>query len=433
MSVPKDILDSLLSAYMDDALSADERTRVEQLLHDDASVARELEQLQQIRQTLQQIRDQDRDLRLPADFAQTVIEATVARGRAEGLCEDHPVMRLSEQPSPMVTRPRTSWWRVATPLAAIAASLAIAFLATRPDPQEVRIAARDTAAPDEAREHADGAAIEPATRPAAPQVAASHADEAMRPAAPTNLDRAPSTTESIAAAPKSASAPSNAGGTANEAGPRKVAMARSAPPPPESAARSAATPPETPAAAEVVAIKAILVLDVHRTMDGRATRAVQSAMEAAGVDVANRKAIDENMVRFATENSDALPSDPAEGDTPSVLYLEAPAKRLDQFILRLIADEQGIESVQMTIANDPPLVGMLESLREVDPTTVTHGSSWQLDAGAEATRALASHLRDQPFVRLDRASASMAVTGSGEVGSASEGTDIVGRVLMIVR
>ncbi len=410
---------------MDDALSADERTRVEQMLREDASVASELEQLKQIRQTLQQIRNQDRDVKLPANFAQSVIEATVARGRAEGLSDDHPVMRLSEQPSPMVTRPRASMWRVVAPLAAIAASLALAFFATRPDPQGDPVAAVDpardrmaelTTDPAVAARDAtpgDAVSIDPTTLHETPRFAASQTDPTMDAPVASARREAPAAIESVAEARGS-----------NDAE-MKVAMGPAVSPPTSALKSVEPSPPP----ADVVAIKAVLVLEVHRTMDGRNTHAVETAMEAAGIDSASRKSIDENVVRFAKQGS----ADEVAANSASVLYLEAPAKRLDQFILRLIADEQGIESVSMTIANDPPLVGMIQSLREVDPTTVKHSTSWQLDAGANGTSALASHLSDRAYVRLDRSTASMAVTASGDDASASTASDIVGRVLMIVR
>ncbi|WP_442506872.1 anti-sigma factor family protein [Novipirellula sp. SH528] len=449
MSVPKDILDSLLSAYMDDALSADERTRVDQMLRDDASVVSELEQLKQLRQSLQQIRDEDRNVKLPANFAQSVIEATVARGRAEGLSDDHPVMRLSEQPSPMVTRERTSVWRIVAPLAAIAASLAIAFFATRPgvdvdpvaliNPEVDKIATAEDLTPTATPETASNPNSAAADPGAAMIVDASGGNKKDIVA---NSDAvASANVPSAIATPgpdgvgieKVDQDPSNQDTGNQDTGNQDTGMKIAAVSPiakavgPNAAVKRNDT---KPAAADVVAIKAMLVLDVRRTMDGRNTRSVESAMELAGIDTASRKAVDENVVRFANENK----SDNENASSASVLYLEAPAKQLDQFILRLIADEQGIESVSMTIANDPPLVAMIQSLRDVDPTTVTHSTSWQLDAGANGTNALASHLSDRPYVRLNSATANMAVAGSvNESGSASTSSDIIGRVLVIVR
>ncbi len=439
MSVPKDILDSLLSAYMDDALSADERTRVDQMLRDDASVVSELEQLKQLRQSLQQIRDEDRNVTLPANFAQSVIEATVARARAEGLSDDHPVMRLSEQPSPMVTRERTSVWRVVAPLAAIAASLAIAFFATRPgvdvdpvaliDPEVDKIATAEDLTPTAT----PGSVSNPNSATADPGAAMIvDASGGNKIASMANADAVAS-----ANVPSAIATPGPDGvgieKVDQDPGNQDAEMKIAAVSPTTKAVDPKAAvkrDDNKPAAADVVAIKAMLVLDVRRTMDGRNTRSVESAMELAGIDTASRKAVDENVVRFANENK----SDDESASSASVLYLEAPAKQLDQFILRLIADEQGIESVSMTIANDPPLVAMIQSLRDVDPTTVTHSTSWQLDAGTNGTNALASHLSDRPYVRLNSATADMAVAGSvDESGSASTSSDIIGRVLVIVR
>ncbi|GAA4461232.1 hypothetical protein [Novipirellula rosea] len=448
MSVPKDILDSLLSAYMDDALSADERTRVDQMLRDDASVASELEQLIQLRESLRQIRDEDRNVTLPANFAQSVIEATVARGRAEGLSDDHPVMRLSEQPSPMVSRERTSVWRVVAPLAAIAASLAIAFFATRPGVDGDPVALLDP----EVDQVATADELNPATTAeitSNPDSAKTEPGDTMIAAADGNNNRdvtidalAEASVATRGADGVNADGATVDEGTVGEAAVEKVDQdtgmrIASVSPAVKAVGPDAAINSDDrklgdrkPAAADVVAIKAMLVLDVRRTMDGRNTRSVETAMELTGIDSASRKAVDENVVRFANENK----ADDESASSASVLYLEAPAKQLDQFILRLIADEQGIESVSMTIANDPPLVAMIQSLRDVDPTKIKHSTSWQLDAGADGTNALASHLSDRPYVRLNSATANMAVAGSvDESGSASTSSDIIGRVLVIVR
>ena len=43
MSLPRELLDQLLSGYLDDSLSADERARVEQLLQSDDEIVKELE------------------------------------------------------------------------------------------------------------------------------------------------------------------------------------------------------------------------------------------------------------------------------------------------------------------------------------------------------------------------------------------------------
>ncbi len=448
MSVPKDILDSLLSAYMDDALSADERTRVDQMLRDDASVASELEQLIQLRESLRQIRDEDRNVTLPGNFAQSVIEATVARGRAEGLSDDHPVMRLSEQPSPMVSRERTSVWRVVAPLAAIAASLAIAFFATRPGVDGDPVALLDP----EVDQVATADELNPATTAeitSNPDSAKTEPGDTMIAAADGNNNRdvtidalAEASVATRGADGVNADGATVDEGTVGEAAVEKVdqdtGMRIASVSPavkavgPDAAIKSDDRKPgdRKPAAADVVAIKAMLVLNVRRTMDGRNTRSVETAMELTGIDSASRKAVDENVVRFANENK----ANDESASSASVLYLEAPAKQLDQFILRLIADEQGIESVSMTIANDPPLVAMIQSLRDVDPTKIKHSTSWQLDAGADGTNALASHLSDRPYVRLNSATANMAVAGSvDESGSASTSSDIIGRVLVIVR
>ena len=99
MSLPKEILEQLLSGYLDDALSADERARVERLIETDADAASQLEQLRDLRQALKEVSRADAGFKLPAGFADRVLDASVAAAASEGLSEDHPLVRLAEQPT----------------------------------------------------------------------------------------------------------------------------------------------------------------------------------------------------------------------------------------------------------------------------------------------------------------------------------------------
>ncbi len=134
MSLPKELLDQLLTGYLDDALTADERVRVEQLLHSNAEIAVELEQLRDLRRSLQVLSRVDSDIKLEQGFADRVLGAAVARAREEGLADDHPLIRLAEQPStsPVVATPHSSSWRTAAILVGLAASIVIAVLVLRP-------------------------------------------------------------------------------------------------------------------------------------------------------------------------------------------------------------------------------------------------------------------------------------------------------------
>ena len=136
MSLPQVLLDQLLTGYLDDVLSTDERKRVETLLKTDASVAEELAQLQELRTALKAVSLADSDVRLDAGFADRVIDEAVARARVEGVSEDHPLMRVWDQPSSSLSPANSSAWRMAAVMVGLAASIALAVMLLRPKDKE---------------------------------------------------------------------------------------------------------------------------------------------------------------------------------------------------------------------------------------------------------------------------------------------------------
>ena len=136
MSVPRELLDQLLTGYLDDALSADERARVEQLLQSDPEVAKELAQLRTLRQSLKAVAKADSAIKLDKGFSDRVIGAAMARAHAEGLAEDHPLVRLAEQPSTTRSGGTAAPWRAAGLMVAIAASIMFAVFMLRPEVNE---------------------------------------------------------------------------------------------------------------------------------------------------------------------------------------------------------------------------------------------------------------------------------------------------------
>ncbi|WP_231615303.1 anti-sigma factor family protein [Novipirellula artificiosorum] len=433
MSVPKDLLETMLSAYMDDALSSDETTRVEQMLESEPEVARQLKEMQQIRASLRHVWDQDRSIRLPKHFAQAVIESTVSRGRAEGLADDHPVMRLAEQPSPIrsgtsVLQVRPAWWKMAASIVAVAASVTIAFVALRPDPQTAPVALADPRARDLA--DSDLASVDgvPSNSPTVDAIAPSQdrrvdVPEMENPVA----DDTPAPMIAVTDPSPSRSDTSLNADAANllaDSIPVNVADSKQ----PATADSRLVLPGRQPE--PVMSVAAILILDVRQTMEGRDSRAVEKALEEGGISLASRKEIDEDVVRFAQKSAGTSASD---ASSATVLYLEAPAKKLDQFFLNLVADRQGIESVGLGMANDTPLMAMVESFQSVDPTQVRDAAtSWRLDLGNAGIDGLVGHLSDRPFARTPKdASETGLAAGMGSLFG-DESADVISRVLVVV-
>ncbi len=434
MSLPREILDQLLSGYMDDALSADERARVERLLETDPEVASELQQLRELGGSLRDVFGADSRVKLTGGFPDRVLDAAVACARREGLSEDHLLVRLTEQPSTKRQTPSSSLpWRSASVLVALAASVVFAVIALRPDgnpdlPGGLDVAMTDPTVADPnpnsvAKIDEDGLAVPDSNVPS-PSV---HSDSDI---------------ESIAGLPKAAGSSVAKSGVETQhpviehpsqpknLGPPRAAIVSNDAEKSMPAERSTSVEPSTPAAArpKVAMIGGILLLDVRRTTIGVESKAVRAAMRSSSIGAASEKQISEKIVGLAkTAAGDADPE-------ATVLYLQAPAKRLDQFILKLVADAEGIESVGFTLAEDAPILGMVQTLQSVDPATIRHAATWQLSSESrDWVGSLARDLGQRQYATIDRGTAEVGAASAMAGGSPDSGPDVLTQVLVLIR
>ncbi len=414
MSLPREILDQLLSGYMDDALSADERARVERLLETDAEVARELSELQGMRGSLRDVSRADSFVKLPEGFSDRVLDAAIACARSEGLSEDHPLVRLAEQPSTQraVVAP-SSPWRLAGVLVALAASIVIAVFVLRPNPAdgptelELAITSPSGAlAPDQL--------TDPGSALPDPTLDSNEMIESVAVASDAN--------DSISEPPESISNEPMQPETSDA--PREAIVVNDLPKQPSEMPLVSSSKP-----ARVAAVGDIFVLSIRRTELGKQTHAVQAAMDAANIGAASKKQISKEIVGLAK----SADNDGTDNDA-IVLYLQASAKSLDQFILKLVADEQGIESVGFSIAQDAPILGVVNSLR-VDPTTVKHATTWQLSSESDDwVGAIADTLGSRAYVPIDRGTAEVGTASAMSNASAtSNGADVISPMLVLIR
>ncbi|MGI9471091.1 MAG: anti-sigma factor family protein [Rubripirellula sp.] len=412
MSLPKELLDQLLTGYLDDALSADERARVDHLLQTDDSVAEELAQLQDLKKSLKAVSLADSDIKLDAGFADRVLGEAVARARAEGLSEDHPLIRLEEQPSKATPiSPASSSWRLASVMVGLAASIAFAVIMLRPN--------GDNGAPDGTQiADTDPTVNVPTATGLVTDRDELGGDSVLVPEliADANVD-SQGTDEVAVVAPDSLS-PDNSlvaesnGQVGPDTGMESIAVAdapvtQTVPNPTDVVAVS----PETHAPR----LGAIMVLNVTRTEAGRSSNAVKEAMELASIGSPIEKKITEEVAGFV--EAAALAGD---GEY-SVLYLQAPLRDLDRLYLRLIADEAGIESIGMTLAMKAPVMNLVSNLRQ-DPKSIRHDqASLQLVSDDAAVAQLAGEL------------GGMAYMSGRSVAAPSSGSDEIGEMLLLVR
>jgi hypothetical protein len=164
----------------------------------------------------------------------------------------------------------------------------------------------------------------------------------------------------------------------------------------------------------------VLVVDVRQSEEGRDSNAVGAAMVKAGIKPADERKIDESIVGFGKKLVD-------EDQSVSVLFVEDAGKKIDNFINAMVADLDGIESVGFSYAADAPIIGLVNELKRIDPTTVRHGASWQLtDDQGNGLQLLAQELGSRDFSEIKRG-------GAAFPGNGIEGPDIKARIFVLVR
>ena len=430
MSLPSEIRDQLLSGYLDDALNADERAQVERLLRSDQSFAEELAELKQIRASLKDVFRQDQRVRLGSEFSSRVLDAAVAQARSEGLPEDHPLVRLAEQPASKHSRRTISTRRLFGVMLAVAASLALAiFILASGDPDRP-VAQQPAEQP-----------TDPTTDPTG--AGQTNADDSLLLAqgesddTSTAVEDVASNSEATPATDADRFMPngSPAGeGIASKDAARDLPKAAASNTPPDSSARSVdrladasnASQSDDEAAMQLTEQMLqggtpILVYSVQLTDAGRQADALAKAMQQAGISPGVEEAVSEKVAEFVKQDHRLDQGD----QQPSILYLQAPTKSLDQLYLNLLSDQQGVESVGLAISLNAPVARLAKVLR-VDPTTVRHdGRLLELSQEVGQVQEVASQIDALPFTFGRKRQKATPLQ--------SNGPDQMGQVLVIVR
>ena len=403
MSLPRDILDQLLSGYMDDALSGEERARVEQLLRDDAEVARELEELGEIRTTLRHIHRTDQDIQLQANFADRVLKSAVDQAATEGLGEQHPVMLLAQQPSAPVSPPTVlPWGKIAGAVVAVAASVFVAISVFR-SPH------------DEPEERAIAAIPQPPDNPRVDPVPDISTSEFPGDAGIKVADIDPGKTDPGKSDPGKTD-PKKPDITPPDFETNiKIVQTPEVAPKDPVADPNLTLPRITEADAEALLRGLVLVVNVREEKPGT----VSGLMEDASLKRADKIQINEDVVGFKRDLSGF------DGDDVQVFYIGASAKKIDSFIGELYVSE-GIESVGLFVDFDRPIVQFAKQLRKLDPTTVRQEVSWELqDDSGDAVRNLVDKLSGRRFMTKPAAAAM--------VSKKEDGNDFLSQLLVLIR
>ena len=410
MSLPREILDQLLSGYLDNSLSQDERIQLERQLAEDPSVAAELAELKTIRSDLKAIYAADLESGLGSRFPDQVVDLAVQEAKAEGLPDEHHLSRLTETPSQFTSHSVLAKSGVRLPhyvagFVAVAASILFAVFAFQsnddlnPGPIAGTNSGVDPSLLDEGNANGDLVDQEPQI-----QVAdVNHADlsnqdiESLR-----NLENMnPEKVNPNADEPMLAEKKPQPGKISPETPPSRVTP--SLPPGLDLNALASAMP--------------VFAMQVNRTETGKLSRAVSKAIADASIEPAELKPMTAEMVAAI---SDTLPPDDLNG--LQVLYLQLPGKKVDLLTNLLLSNQEGIDSVGFAMVTSPVVRQFVDSVERVsDAKKIRKPLTWKIEGAAAL--ALAEELGGKEFKRVRKAKS--IPDGSG--------ADIMTQLLILVR
>ena len=399
-----DRLEQSLSDYLDGALSNVERTEIEKLLHDDTGLMAQMSEMRYLRDSLKQVASRDSHVKLDQGFADRVLQAAVSRALDEGLSDDHPLILVAQQPTPQLPTKQAFWdSKTLGIIAGIAASIGLAVFLTpssssvegdgrRTMVAEAELRTAEPELPDGALAAADSPILELPSVDVESDITTKDIESGSMIAANSAAGSAPLTLDAIN---RSADIPKAMQPT-NGAIDATVAM---------NAKKNNAT------------LSAIVVLDIRQTDSGRLAKAVRRAMRQANIQRPSEQPMTSDIANAAVKtvgvNSEEM---------VSLMYLQAPAKSIDQFYLNLFSDQEGIKSVSMALATDAPVLDLVRG-SDINPETVRHESGLStplLDAADNAV----DHINQLDFIPLTRKSAG-AMT--------SNGPDFTAKLLVVIR
>lgn len=335
MPSPESDLEQLLSASLDGELTPEQQRELDQVLANDAELARQRDELADLRGLVRQSLLSQRPQTLGRGFADRVIDAAIAKAEAEGVRSDHPLVRLAHRDGSTNGRsdgntPGRFNWRHAGALATLAASLAfVAFLSNRPRDRE----------PSGSREVASGnGQVRQGLLPQPPDANSPSADVPDTKTSPTPK------TEIAAASPT----PSPSPVPTNSPVPNK-------PTPPTSAADAMPAQVANIPPAGGVKLAAVMVVAFDLTEHGEDSMALDHALAAEGISLGVPGKLDDEMVDELVESKVIAAGDePDVAEEPwNVYFVQAPATQISSFVDRLSRDEKSFDDFSWGIASDP--------------------------------------------------------------------------------
>ncbi|WP_146518296.1 anti-sigma factor [Stieleria varia] len=435
MSVPREMIDELLSGYLDDSLSGDERKRVEQLLGEQPELAAELTQLRELSQSIKQLAAVSTPGLKPG-FADRVVRSAIEQAKIDGLPESHPLIRADQDVTvtpnltPATVESKRSYWRVALGgTVAVAASIGFAIVMLRPPTtpdQQGRMDPRLAANVDDSATMNADSFVPPPIVPGTVDVGS---NEPSLIAATTGDDSSDNASDGASAKPEMpvpdqvTDPPMIASNDTGRDGAQRNDTA------------SDTSPITVPPAVEKVEPKApganitlafVPVFEIQQTRVGREAGAFEQALAKASIPMGGGRKLTADLVAFVNKNLNAE-SDAA--DHPQILLLEGSAKKMDVLFNRLISDRENVEYVRFGLVTDAPILKMVNSIRQSDPTVVRHDAmGWPLQLPSNAlTGALGERLSKQAIAPF--AAGGLQMMAPAKV----DGQDVKSQLLILLR
>lgn len=444
MSLPRELLDELLSRYMDGELSADEATRVEQMLQSDASVRASLELLRTRSSLVRQaVRDGGK---LGEDFSSRVFAAAVSEAESTNLRPDHP-LRLAA--SGRTSGNRGRGWQVAGLVALAASLLLVAFFASR-DFGTAELADGDSLQTPQA-EKSEIAGTELAGVDTALLVEQANDTEDATPTETATADADASAAKSMLA--ENNPAGNNVQGSQNSA--ISAANLTIDSPSADSIVSLDSAPDAGKLPAGMAKLRAVMVYEISVTAKGRENNVVGRAFRDAGIRLADERKVDEALVGYlrdsglvAGQATELVNEEDEQTKRCQLLFLEGSGLKLERAMLELLAAEEDVSKVGFNMMMNPPVFAAIDQLKDIDPTLIRNPDN---DLAVDSSMAIAQSLSpagvsgaanfmetegsfvvgNQMFAPLGRNSMKnlSQFSGIGNEGA----NDITAQVLMIIR
>ncbi|WDQ17645.1 anti-sigma factor family protein [Rhodopirellula sp. P2] len=439
MSFTPEQIDQLISDHLDGRLSDDQSQWLAEQLRTDADLAQQLADAEFDRQMLRSLHQKTSTTSsLPADFASRVVAAAQQRALDDNLSSNHPLRKLPASAPVETVAPPSSRHTRRTWVAAIAglaaAGLFVVTLQNRgndPSPNNPLID------PSAAIAQADPTNLEPDPIAGLDSLGAPNIETIASSDLP-NVDREGLSPAAIPSVDPTAAGMDGSNEPSGRPQPERSSIA--------SATDQLNTAPVDMSATvaagnsnEVQSLSgAVLIYDVqlkpeardpgvrnHFAMD---SDPVRKAMTTAGLAASSKQLVNKRLIE-ATRESVTLDDDTRY----QILLLRGPAKQLDRLFLELLADEDSIESVGMSMAMGNAVSGIAWQQEE----NVVPSNAVAYDLNTDDRRSLqrlGMALSNRDFMPVQAESFTKRIDFAlGSPEAASTGNDFITEVLVIVR